>query len=414
MTMTISKNVNGEIEEGDTSRRFRQFDVANDETDHYYLHWKISSKDNKTNGSDCFANASSLVHKKIMREWKLLEKNLPESIYVRVYERRIDLLRAAIIGAAGTPYHDGLFFFDIGFPPDYPTRPPLVYYRSFGLRLNPNLYANGMVCLSLLNTWFGRTSEKWNPDESSVLQVLVSIQGLVLNEEPYFNEPGAGLFGRAKKSRAYSENAFVLSCKTMVYLLRSPPKNFEDLVTSHFRERAPHILLACNAYMDGRVRVGWFTESGLASSSASINVSSNFKAMMKSWYPEMVRTFGSSGVSLGDFVEQLRVEREMPSSNPVGSVKKKKKKTRTTSKAITTKKMKKKAVSLRLSLIKKTKSGTRKVIGKLMKILGLKKLLTVSLSDVFSTFCHFKAYAENQVDVTIKVLRTDCGGRVFE
>ena len=38
------------------------------------------------------------------------KKNLPESIFVRVYEKRIDLLRAAIIGAAGKSYHDGLFF----------------------------------------------------------------------------------------------------------------------------------------------------------------------------------------------------------------------------------------------------------------------------------------------------------------
>jgi hypothetical protein len=28
----------------------------------------------------------------------------------------MDLLRAAIVGPAGTPYHDGLFFFDVHFP----------------------------------------------------------------------------------------------------------------------------------------------------------------------------------------------------------------------------------------------------------------------------------------------------------
>lgn len=46
-------------------------------------------------------------------------------IYVRVYEERIDLLRAVIVGASGTPYHDGLFFFDIFLPPDYPHEPPV-------------------------------------------------------------------------------------------------------------------------------------------------------------------------------------------------------------------------------------------------------------------------------------------------
>lgn len=48
-----------------------------------------------------------------------------ESIYVRVYEDRMDLLGAAIVGAPGTPYHDGLFFFDIYLPPDYPHETPV-------------------------------------------------------------------------------------------------------------------------------------------------------------------------------------------------------------------------------------------------------------------------------------------------
>lgn len=48
------------------------------------------------------------------------------SIYVRVYEDMIDLLRVAIVGPSGTPYHDGLFFFDVRFPPEYPRCPPYV------------------------------------------------------------------------------------------------------------------------------------------------------------------------------------------------------------------------------------------------------------------------------------------------
>lgn len=46
-------------------------------------------------------------------------------IFVRAYESRMDLLRAVIIGAQGTPYHDGLFFFDIFFPDTYPSVPPV-------------------------------------------------------------------------------------------------------------------------------------------------------------------------------------------------------------------------------------------------------------------------------------------------
>lgn len=44
---------------------------------------------------------------------------------MRVYEDRMDLLRAVIVGAYGTPYQDGLFFFDFHLPPTYPDVPPV-------------------------------------------------------------------------------------------------------------------------------------------------------------------------------------------------------------------------------------------------------------------------------------------------
>lgn len=191
--------------------------------------------------------------------------NYAESIYVRVYEDRIDLLRAAIVGPAGTPYHDGLFFFDVRFPSEYPKCPPKVHYHSGGLRLNPNLYESGKVCLSLLNTWWGNGCEKWGKSNSTMLQVLVSIQGLVLNDKPYFNEPGnknsAKTTAGEKNSLVYNQTAFVLSCKTMLYSLRKPPKHFETLVAGHFHEREHAFLDACSAYMSGTV-VGSSAGSG--------------------------------------------------------------------------------------------------------------------------------------------------------
>ncbi|KAH7573410.1 hypothetical protein JRO89_XS03G0143900 [Xanthoceras sorbifolium] len=108
--------------------------------------------------------------KRIQEEWKILENDLPDTIFVRVYESRMDLLRAVIIGAEGTPYYDGLFSFDVFFPSGYLNVPP--------------------VCPSLLNTWSGNKNEKWIPSMSTMLQVLVFIQVLILNQKPYFNEPG--------------------------------------------------------------------------------------------------------------------------------------------------------------------------------------------------------------------------------
>ena len=59
--------------------------------------------------------------------------------------QRMDLMRAVIVGAAGTPYHNYMFVFDISLPSDYPASPPSLHYHSWGLRVNPNLYENGKV-----------------------------------------------------------------------------------------------------------------------------------------------------------------------------------------------------------------------------------------------------------------------------
>ncbi|XP_021907099.1 putative ubiquitin-conjugating enzyme E2 38 [Carica papaya] len=264
-----------------------------------------------------------------MKEWRILERDLPESIFVRVYENRIDLLRAVIVGAAGTPYHDGLFFFDIAFPSDYPARPPLVYYHSFGLRLNPNLYENGRVCLSLINTWGGKKCERWNPNESTILQVLLSIQALVLNEKPYYNEPGYTMWpGRAlrqRQSMVYNENAFYLSCQTMLILLRLPPRNFDGFVNWHFRVRSQAILSACQAYSSGKVTVGSYTSDGSGSSTVDEDVVSRlFKGLLGGLYPELVAAFSSTGASVEHFVEQPKLELEAASYKADGEPAKKK------------------------------------------------------------------------------------------
>jgi baculoviral IAP repeat-containing protein 6 len=74
--------------------------------------------------------------------------------------------------------------------------PPKVTFRTThngAYRFNPNLYACGYVCLSLLGTWSAVSAcEQWNPEKSSLLQVLLSIQSLILVPHPYFNEPGYG------------------------------------------------------------------------------------------------------------------------------------------------------------------------------------------------------------------------------
>ncbi|GMJ03582.1 ubiquitin-conjugating enzyme 23, PHO2 FAMILY UBIQUITIN CONJUGATION ENZYME 2 [Hibiscus trionum] len=277
----------------DDACSFKRFDTAKDPLDHYFL------------GANGQNNTGRKWLKKVQQDWNILQNNLPDGIYVRVYEDRMDLLRAVIVGAYGTPYQDGLFFFDFHLPPEYPDVPPSAYYHSGGWRLNPNLYEEGKVCLSLLNTWTGRGNEVWDPTSSSILQVLVSLQGLVLNARPYFNEAGydkqVGTAEGEKNSLAYNENTFLLNCKSMMHLLRKPPKDFEEFVKDHFRRRGYYILKACDAYMKGYL-IGSLTKD--ASISDANNADSNsvgFKLMLGKIVPKLLSSLNEAGADCQEF-----------------------------------------------------------------------------------------------------------------
>ncbi|OVA03814.1 Ubiquitin-conjugating enzyme [Macleaya cordata] len=278
---------------GDDPCSFRHFDTAKDPLDHYYL------------GESGQNNNGRRWLKKVQQDWTILQKNLPDDIYVRVYEDRMDLIRAVIVGAYGTPYQDGLFVFDFHLPPEYPQVPPSVYYHSGGWRINPNLYEEGKVCLSLLNTWTGRGNEVWDPSSSSILQVLVSLQGLVLNSKPYFNEAGydkqVGTAEGEKNSLSYNENTFLLNCKSMMYLLRKPPKDFEELVKDHFRRRGHYILKACDAYMKGYL-IGSLTNDASISDKSNINSTSvGFKLMLAKIMPKLISALSEVGADCHEF-----------------------------------------------------------------------------------------------------------------
>lgn len=144
--------------------------------------------------------ATSASHiKSVQREHKILRtpSALPEGVYVRTWESRMDLVRVLFVGPLGTPYEYAPFMVDLFLPPTFPSEPPQAFFHSWtaegaGMqgRVNPNLYEDGKICLSLLGTWQGDDTkgEGWSPGKSTVLQVLVSILGLVLVKEPYYSK----------------------------------------------------------------------------------------------------------------------------------------------------------------------------------------------------------------------------------
>jgi hypothetical protein len=82
----------------------------------------------------------------LKREIASLMENLPEGIYVRCEETRLDEMKVLIIGPNDTPYENGFFEFDVLCPDKYPWEPPKMQFRTTGRTkavFNPNLYSSG-------------------------------------------------------------------------------------------------------------------------------------------------------------------------------------------------------------------------------------------------------------------------------
>ncbi|KAK5110530.1 hypothetical protein LTR62_005722 [Meristemomyces frigidus] len=147
----------------------------------------------------------------LMKEITRLKTSLPQGIWVRYGESRIDLMKILIAGPQGTPYANGLWEFDLMCGADYPVSPPKVLFKTTGggtARVNPNLYEDGKVCLSLLGTWQG---EPWRPGQSTILQVLVSIQAMIFCDEPHCNEPSYERQRGSERSKEYNRRVYTFT-----------------------------------------------------------------------------------------------------------------------------------------------------------------------------------------------------------
>ncbi|KAI0713150.1 hypothetical protein C8T65DRAFT_645711 [Cerioporus squamosus] len=179
----------------------------------------------------------------LVKELAVMATSLPPGVWVRVDEVRNDAIKIMIAGPEGTPYAGGLFEFDCFIPLEYPNKPPHMHLRTTGggsVRFNPNLYNCGKVCLSLLGTWPGRPEEQWSP-KSTLLQVLVSIQSMILIELPYFNEPGYGKASPTNRaSQEYNKNIRAQTTRwAIVEWLKDEHKDgvWGEVIASHFLTR---------------------------------------------------------------------------------------------------------------------------------------------------------------------------------
>ena len=105
----------------------------------------------------------------------------------------------------------------------------------------------GKVCLSLLGTWGGGVGEGWSAQNSTLLQVCVSIQSLIFVEQPWANEPSyeqqLGTPAGHAACVEYNRPLYLATTQwAMLDQLRNPPKGFEQVVRAHFALKKDAIL----------------------------------------------------------------------------------------------------------------------------------------------------------------------------
>lgn len=203
--------------------------------------------------------------KRINREIKALTKALPcepsGAVFINIDSSNMSRMKVLISGTEDTPYEHGLYLFDIKLDQSYPSTPPKMTIKTTGdgsLRFNPNLYDSGYVCLSIINTWGGDPEEMWNPSYSTLMQVFLSIQALVMNNDVIQKEPGyEGYETNSQENRDYVTIVKYGNLKyAMIDMIKNPPNGFKDIVHKHFALKKEKILESATKWLGQLEGVG--------------------------------------------------------------------------------------------------------------------------------------------------------------
>jgi len=154
------------------------------------------------------------MSKRLIRDYQtLITDGINNNFFV---DESIDLsqINTIIIGSKDTPYHGGFFWIKLEPNARYPFESPKGTFMSpfSRLRIHPNLYCEGKICLSILGTWAG-------PPWTSLLNfssIILSIQS-ILCDNPIINEPGCEKY--TKESSISKDYNMVVKYTTLRMIL---------------------------------------------------------------------------------------------------------------------------------------------------------------------------------------------------
>ncbi|XP_046405788.1 ubiquitin-conjugating enzyme E2-17 kDa isoform X3 [Ischnura elegans] len=143
---------------------------------------------------------STPARRRLMRDFKRLQEDPPTGVSGAPTDNNIMIWNAVIFGPHDTPFEDGTFKLTIEFTEEYPNKPPTVRFVS--KMFHPNVYADGGICLDILQN-------RWSPTYD-VSAILTSIQSLL--DEPNPNSPANSLAAQLYQDhkREYEERVLAV------------------------------------------------------------------------------------------------------------------------------------------------------------------------------------------------------------
>ncbi len=222
-----------------------------------YYYKSKACEDNNMNMKTCYKRMSSEIPVLI----ESLQVNNHGIALIYIDKQKPNCIRYLLSGPLDTPYAYGLFIFDSYTSHQYPLVPPEFHLmNTSGLRFNPNLYQDGLVCLSLLGTYVGPKpdeSEKWNPNISTLSQVILSIQSQIFVDHPFFNEPGyenkRGTSTGNIATKIYNENIQYATMRAAIIdLIKSVNQypQFKNAILTYFFLKRDKIIEQCKKWSD--------------------------------------------------------------------------------------------------------------------------------------------------------------------
>jgi ubiquitin-conjugating enzyme E2 A len=113
--------------------------------------------------------------RRIKKDIEKIQKEGENTGFLLDYEEEnLFEMEALMEGPEGTPWEGGMFELTFKFPDEYPNKCPTVVFKSH--MFHPNIYADGRICLDLLNT-------QWSP-VYDIWAILISIRSLLCNPNP--------------------------------------------------------------------------------------------------------------------------------------------------------------------------------------------------------------------------------------